>query len=256
MSSDGLHTMDPTGRFSDRAADYRAARPDYAGAVVDAAMAGLDRSRAVVADIGAGTGIIARQVAERLVGEGGVIAVEPNAAMREAAEAHERVSYRDGTGEATGLGGGSVDLIVCAQAFHWLRAEEALAEFARVLRPGARAAIIWNERDVGDTATAEYGRLMREASGNHPAETRSDAHVPLYRSDVPRSVEMVCAAHGQWLSLDGLLLRARSSSYSPKAGPAWERLARGLAALHGRWAAADGRVRLAYVTAAHLVRFE
>ena len=84
-----LYRQDPTGRFRDRAADYAAARPSYPAAALDALLEGLGAPAAlVVADVGAGTGIAARLVAER---GARVLAVEPNAAMRAAAEPHPRV---------------------------------------------------------------------------------------------------------------------------------------------------------------------
>ncbi len=41
------------------------------------------------------------------------------------------------TGEALPLANRSVDAVTVAQAFHWFDARRALAEIARVLRPGA-----------------------------------------------------------------------------------------------------------------------
>jgi hypothetical protein len=41
---------------------------------------------------------------------------------------HERVTFRDGAGEATGLAAASVDLVICAQAFHWMRWARARAQ--------------------------------------------------------------------------------------------------------------------------------
>jgi ubiquinone/menaquinone biosynthesis C-methylase UbiE len=60
----------------------------------------------------------------------------------------------DGTAEAIPLPDRSVDIVTVAQAFHWFRFEEALAEIARVLRPGGGLAILFNERD-GRTAWVE-----------------------------------------------------------------------------------------------------
>ena len=74
----------PTERFSDRVAAYVRCRPGYPDAVgaTLAAQAGLGRG-SVVADVGSGTGILT-SLFLRLGCD--VFAVEPNAAMRAAAE--------------------------------------------------------------------------------------------------------------------------------------------------------------------------
>ena len=41
----------------------------------------------------------------------------------------------------------SVDLVVCGQSFHWFDHDLALAEIARVLRPGGVVALAWNDYD-------------------------------------------------------------------------------------------------------------
>ncbi len=53
----------------------------------------------------------------------------------------------DGTAEAIPLADASVDAVVAAQAFHWFRAEEAVAEIHRVLKAGGGLGLIWNARD-------------------------------------------------------------------------------------------------------------
>ena len=45
------------------------------------------------------------------------------------------------------LGDRSVDVVVAAQAFHWFDLDVALPEIARVLKPGGRIAVVWNQRD-------------------------------------------------------------------------------------------------------------
>ena len=94
-------TEDSTTRFGARAQAYAAFRPSYPPAAIEAALDGLgDPNSLTIADVGAGTGISARLFSERGVS---VIAIEPNARMREAAEQHSRVTWRDGTAEQTHL---------------------------------------------------------------------------------------------------------------------------------------------------------
>jgi len=247
MAQAPLHLQDPTGRFADRAADYAAARPSYPPAAVDALLAGLGPPAALrVADVGAGTGIAARLLAER---GAWVLALEPNAAMRAAAIPHASVDWRAGTAEATGLQEASLDLVVCAQAFHWFEPARALPELARVLQSGGRLAVMWNERErVQDPPTAEYSRLVREASGDHPADRAYDDPAPLLLAAGWRIEPPGAFANAQILDREGLLRRAQSASYVPKTGPEAERLRRGLEALHRRFADPDGAVRLRYIT--------
>jgi SAM-dependent methyltransferase len=89
-----------------------------------------------VVDLGSGTGLSTRAWADR-VDE--VVGVEPNVAMREAAERRtpqKNVRYVEAFADDTGLEEGSADLVTCAQSFHWMEPEPTLAEAARLLRPG------------------------------------------------------------------------------------------------------------------------
>jgi SAM-dependent methyltransferase len=247
-----LHSLDPTGRFSDRAADYAMYRPSYPSAAVDAVLSGLgEPTRLRAVDVGAGTGISTRLLAERGVR---VIAVEPNRPMREmgAGTTPGLVEWRDGTAEATGLAPCTADLVLCAQAFHWFRPREALREFCRILRPGGRLALMWNDRDENDPGTAEYGRLVREASANSPAESHAHHHRALKSSDLFRGFRRVVVNGGQALDREGLIGRARSASYVPKEGREWDTLSRALADLHGQFADSRGLMTLAYVTRVYL----
>jgi SAM-dependent methyltransferase len=71
------------------------------------------------------------------------------------------VTWRDGTAEATGLPDACVDVVVCAQAFHWFRPDEALPEIHRVLRRGGSLALIWNTRDLDDPVQARLDEVLR-----------------------------------------------------------------------------------------------
>jgi SAM-dependent methyltransferase len=242
--------MDPTGRFSDRADDYVRYRPDYPAAAFDAMLAGLGPpSRLEAADIGAGTGISSRLLAERGVW---VIAIEPNAAMRAAAAPHPSIQWREGTGEQTGLESASVDLVLCAQAFHWFRQRDALAEFHRVLDPGGRLALLWNARDREDPLTRGYIEAIHAVSGEHPAERRELEEDVVHRDGWFTPARLETFPHEQRLDLPGLIGRAASASYVPREGPAFDRLRGMLTRLFERHRDDDGTVVMRYVTRLYL----
>lgn len=202
-------------------------------------------SELVAADVGAGTGISAR-----LLGDAGarVIAIEPGASMRAAATSHPRVTWIAGRAEATGLRRTSVDLVLAAQAFHWFRADEALVEFARVLRPAGRLAIMWNRRSQHDPFTAGYRDAIVEVGGEVQAERMPFDPGVVRQSAQFSPLERLSFANAQRLDLDGLIGRSRSASAVPKEGPAADRLRELLEALHARFADADGLVTLVYET--------
>src|SRR4051812_29308173 len=159
---------DTVARFNDRAADYVRYRPGYPPEAIDAILDGLGPAdRLVAADVGAGTGISARLLGDRGVR---VLAIEPGSSMRDAASAHPNVTWVAGRADATGLRSHSVDLVLCAQSFHWFQTSEAVAEFSRLLRHPGRLAIVWNRRSTTDPFTAGYRQAIHEVGGETAAE--------------------------------------------------------------------------------------
>ncbi|MEA2787343.1 MAG: hypothetical protein QOF71_3447 [Candidatus Eremiobacteraeota bacterium] len=231
--------MSFTERFADRAADYAAGRPSYPAAAIDALFDGLGDARDVfVADLGAGTGISSRLLAER---GAQVLAIEPNQAMREAAEPYARVEWIAGTAEWTGLDEASVDLVTAFQAFHWFDQAKALREIVRILRPGGRAAVIYNERDESDPFTAAYGELVRAYALDDTERRRADGLETFAAFEGWHARRRVDVRNAQPQDLEGVLARARSSSYLPKTGPRADELHEAVRALFARHAH-DGRV--------------
>jgi SAM-dependent methyltransferase len=123
-------------------------------------------------DLGAGTGkftkLLVRTGAE-------ILAVEPVDAMREQLSATvPGVRAISGKAEAMGLEDGSVDAVLCAQAFHWFASDRALAEIHRVLRPGGKLGLVWNVRDravdwvdaITDIITPHEGDVPRHHTGD------------------------------------------------------------------------------------------
>ncbi|NJM19557.1 MAG: class I SAM-dependent methyltransferase [Richelia sp. SM1_7_0] len=245
-----LHTLNPLNRFSDRVEDYIKYRPSYPTIVIDKILENFTSpTQLFAADIGAGTGISSRLLAARGVK---VIAIEPNIAMRNAAENHSNVEWQDGTAENTHLPDASVDLITCFQAFHWFTPEPTLSEFRRILKPQGRLAVVWNNRDNNDEFTAEYSRIVRAASNNHPAESRMESKEPLTETVYFKNFYEYNFGYQQELDLTGLIGRAMSVSYVPKTGEVYQKLITDLKNLYRQFKNEKGFVYMTYSTSLHL----
>ncbi len=196
-------------RFTGRAKDYAAGRPNYPDAVVGALEGDGLQVGGLIIDVGAGTGISSRLFLRHGYR---VIAIEPNAEMRAAAVA-SGIDCREGRGEATGLESGIADLVICAQAFHWLDQPKAWVEFERVARPSGLLALIWNVRLTEGTPFVEgLERLLREHSAEDPSISEGAHH-----RDWP-GMQLREFSHEQPLNWDGLQSRVSSMSYMPLPG--------------------------------------
>jgi len=156
--------------------------------------------------------------------------------------------------EATGLASGAVGLVLAAQAFHWFQPPRALAEFARILEPSGRLAIVWNRRSTTDPLTVGFRQAILDVGGETAAEQMPfDAEV-VYGSGLFAPVVRAAFPNAQRLDLEGVIGRARSASAVPKTGELGAQLVSMLRDLHARHADADGVVSLVYVTEVFLTR--
>jgi ubiquinone/menaquinone biosynthesis C-methylase UbiE len=154
-----------------RVADaYERARPGYPA---DAVLWLAGETPCDVVDLGAGTGKLTRSLAA--LGHH-VVAVEPLAEMLDQLRATvPGATAVVGSAESMPLPAASMDVVACAQAFHWFDQEAALTEIARVLRPGGRIALVWNVRDeripwVADLSDAMVGRTGVDRGASEPIE--------------------------------------------------------------------------------------
>lgn len=153
--------------FAAGADSYVRGRPDYPPEV-DGWLAdtiGLGPGKRVI-DLGAGTGKFTARLADT---GADVLAVEPVDAMRaKLREALPQVHALAGTAEQIPLPDESVDAVVCAQSFHWFAHAKALAEIHRVLKPGGRLGLIWNQRDERVGWVERLGQLVARHEGDTP----------------------------------------------------------------------------------------
>jgi SAM-dependent methyltransferase len=152
----------------DRAAEaYERGRAGYPAPAVAAILetAGATPGRTLL-ELGAGTGKLTREL---LAGGARVIALEPVAGMREVlARTAPGAAALDAVAEAIPLTAASIDAVVAAQSFHWFDPEAATAEVARVLRPGAAVALIWNRRDERVDWMRDFTRILDARAGDAP----------------------------------------------------------------------------------------
>jgi SAM-dependent methyltransferase len=233
--------LDPRDRFTGLAATYQRHRPSYPPALFDwIESLFAPRRPSTAADVGCGTGIATRLLAARGLD---VVGVDPNEDMLAAARAEGGARYVRGDAEATGLAGASVDLVACAQAFHWFDAGRAFAEFRRVVRPDGWCAAWWNGR-ASSPLNDEYERLLTTYSEEYPTLFGGD-DMATFRAGVRGDVRTATFANSQRLDRDGYLGRVESSSYVRHGTSRKDEFLREVAALFGRHER-DGTVEILY----------
>jgi SAM-dependent methyltransferase len=137
---------DPALSFGTVAASYDSGRPGYPREAVAWALDGGSTSGPLrVLELGAGTG----KLTEVLVELGhDVLATEPDERMLDVLCAKlPDVRATVGTAEQIPAGDQQYDVVIAGQAFHWFDKGAALPEISRVLAPGGRLVLLWNERD-------------------------------------------------------------------------------------------------------------
>jgi SAM-dependent methyltransferase len=221
-----VHRAAATG-FARSVEAYERGRPDYPPEAIAHLQRELDlRSGRTVVDLAAGSGKLTRRLAS-LGCE--VIAVEPVDEMR--AAIGEGIRALDGT----------------AQAFHWFDGPKALAEIARVLRPGGALALVWNRRPVESSPLhAAISEIIAPYRGDAPAHASGAWREAFANSELSEWTH----EFAQRLDADGLADRVGSTSFvAALEDDERERVLERVRALAG-----DGPVDVPYVCEVHLWR--
>lgn len=144
--------------FGDDAEQYDRTRPSYPAELLDE-LVGSDVRR--VLDVGCGTGIAARLFTARGCS---VVGVEPDARMAAVAWRHG-IDVVVSSFEGWDPPAEPFDLVISAQAWHWVDPAIGPAKAAAVLRPGGRLAAFWNSyAHLPEVRAAFDGAYRRHAS--------------------------------------------------------------------------------------------
>ncbi|CAF1471674.1 unnamed protein product [Adineta steineri] len=138
------HKMNPIAAegFEKAAQNYEQARPTYPDDAMEFIKSLHDRPNVIV-DLGAGTGKLTRLLGS--MGAQEIVAIEPVAAMRENLKKIPIITkIIDGTAEHIPFDDSSIDIIICAQSFHWFATHQTLTELNRVLKSNGLLILLWN----------------------------------------------------------------------------------------------------------------
>lgn len=211
--------LPPTQRFTSRVENYRKYRPGYPPEIIPylAEHTGFTH-QSIIADIGSGTGLLTQLFLEF---GNTVFAIEPNQAMRAAAEEalskYPNFTSLDASAEATTLPDQSIDLIAAAQAFHWFDHAKTKIEFQRILKPGGTVLLIWNTRDQSSLIVRAYEEVIdaycpKRASVVHSKTTNQTVIENFF---APHPVTSHSFPNSQTFDYPALRGRLLSSSYAP-----------------------------------------
>ena len=247
----GERVTDSVSRFSNRVANYVKYRPTYPPEVLQLFKAKLGlTSESIVADVGSGPGVLARNFLEN---GNTVYCVEPNDAMRAAAAElladFDGFRSVNGSSEDTTLPAASVDFITAAQAFHWFRPEPTKKEFRRILKPDGYAALIWNIRQLDSTPfLREYEQFIIDHANDYGAVRHENITETEIAAFFDKGYEKASFDNIQVFDFEGLRGRLFSSSYMPaegtKKGIETEKDLRALFERH----AVEGKIEILYDT--------
>jgi len=160
-------------RFDGLAERYHRYRPGYPTAAVAAIAAvcrEVEAEAPLLLDVGAGTGIGTRALAEALGPGWRLVGIEPSDDMRRTAVAQsaasKNISFQSGAAEALPFDDNSVGAMLVAQALHWFDRPVFYKQAGRLLVSGGGLFVLFNDRDPQARLFQDFEALMeREVAG-------------------------------------------------------------------------------------------
>jgi SAM-dependent methyltransferase len=249
----GGNGMDNKEKFTTKVADYVKYRPSYPQDFIEYLICEVGLAKdSILADVGAGTGILSKQLANKVKL---VYAVEPNLPMRKACETYcascDNVTAVDGSAEDTTLSPHSVDFISVAQAFHWFDREKTKREFQRILKPGGKVILVWNSRVPEDDLTKENDQLFQRICPDFNEFSGGAGIGPEFYQDFFKGEHCdyrVFRNDQNRVTLEGYIGRSLSASYAPTEQDGnYRAFIEGLTALFDKYSS-EGLLNMPYIT--------
>jgi SAM-dependent methyltransferase len=163
--------------FGGDAERYDRARPSYPDALIEHVLA-QSPGREML-DVGAGTGIVARQLQAAGCT---VLGVEPDPRMAEVAR-RGGLEVEVAKIEDWDPAGRVFDAVVAGQTWHWVEPVAGAAAVARALRPGGLVALFWNGVEpppaVAEATSAVFRRVLPDAPMLQRWSYGGNAYAPL-----------------------------------------------------------------------------
>ncbi|QNQ90183.1 methyltransferase domain-containing protein [Corynebacterium poyangense] len=150
--------------FHHQITEYDRVRPGY-GEQLQQLMP-QDLSSLTIHDMGAGTGKLTGLFARlshhsQLSRPYALTASDPSPDMvRIFRSLYPHIPVWRATAENTALADSSVDLIGCAQTWHWVDIHRSCQECDRILKPGGKILLAWNTLDVSEPWVLRLARIM------------------------------------------------------------------------------------------------
>lgn len=208
--------MDSTKRFSDRVENYVKYRPGYPEDMIDFLLQKGISSKSTVCDIGSGTGILSRQLIDKV---GKLYAVEPNEDMRfysdQMLSAYGNYQSLKDSAEKVSIEDSTIDAITVAQAFHWFDREKCKKEFKRILKSDGLIFLIWNNRINNTEFLQSYDDLLYQYGTDYASVNHQNITDDVLAEFIDSHFEKTVFDNFQDFDLEGFLGRAFSSSYTP-----------------------------------------
>jgi len=207
---------DNVNKFTEKADNYDKYRLDYSTEILQPLYHYNFNVNSVIADIGSGTGKLAKVFLEN---GNTVYAVEPNNDMRNMADKSLKIFNNfisiNGSAENTTLQNGIIDFVVVGQAFHWFDAPKALTEFKRILTNNGVLLLTWYSRKTDTPFWNEYENILNNIP-DYKGNIHRNFSDEIIEKYFLRDYRKIILETNRELTFAELLGSFSSSSYSPK----------------------------------------
>lgn len=153
--------MNLAASFGDNAEAYDRGRPKHAQEVIDYVLF-LINGRVPILDVGCGTGVATRQLAERIYS---ICGCDPHKAMIQIAkERHPSGEYYVASANSLPFESAVFAAVTAFSSFHWFCNSDSAQEIKRVLRPGGVFAAVTRSQKK-EEGVLDYERVIAELRG-------------------------------------------------------------------------------------------